>query len=69
MKSNIKKVNAEFEVVLFDNKKTFTIKKEEEKITFYDELLIEDVINRKFNERSENVTVKENPAKITVLAG
>jgi len=51
MKNSFKKVNAEFEIVEFDDKKTFTVRKEEEKITFYDEKLIEDIIIKKFNDK------------------
>lgn len=51
MKNSFKKINAEFEIVEFDDKKTFTVKKEEEKITFYDEKLIEDIIIKKFNDK------------------
>lgn len=55
MKNSIKKVNSEFEIVEFDDKKVFTIKKEEEKITFYDESLVEDVISNKINETYKRI--------------
>lgn len=50
MKNSIKKVNTEFEVIELEDKKVFTLKKDEEKITFYDEALVEDVISNKINE-------------------
>lgn len=51
MKNNLKKVNVEFEVLELEDRKTFTIKKDEKKVTIYDEKLIEEVINKKFNDR------------------
>ena len=51
MKNSLKKINSEFEIIEFEDKKTFTIKKLEEKITFYDERLIEEVISKKFNDK------------------
>jgi len=47
----IKKVNIDFEVVEFDDKKTFIIEKDEKKVKIYDERLIEEIISNKFNER------------------
>lgn len=55
MKNSFKKVNSEFEVVEFTDKKVFTIKKDEEKITFYDEKLVEEVINNKINETYKRI--------------
>ena len=51
MKNSIKKVSAQFEILEINSKKTFSITKDKEKITFYDERLIEEVINRKFNDK------------------
>ena len=50
MMNSIKKVATEFEIVEFDEKKLFSIKKEEEKISLYDSNLVENVIDRKFND-------------------
>lgn len=47
----LKKINIDFEVVEFDDKKSLTIEKDEKKVTIYDEKLIEEVISNKFNER------------------
>lgn len=51
MKNSFKKTSQEFEVLEIENKKTFIIKKDEQKITFYDERLIEELINNKFNQK------------------
>lgn len=51
MKNSLQKVSTEFEIIEFEDKKTFTITKEKEKIVFYDEKLIEEVIEKKFNEK------------------
>jgi len=50
MMNSIKKVATEFEIVEFDEKKLFSIKKDEEKISLYDSNLVENVIDRKFND-------------------
>lgn len=50
MINSIKKVATEFEIVEFDEKKLFSIKKDEEKISLYDSNLVENVIDRKFND-------------------
>ena len=55
MKNNIKKVSSEFEVIEFEDKKVFTIRKEEEKITFYDEQIVEEVISNKINEKYKKI--------------
>lgn len=47
----LKKINIDFEVIEFEDKKTFTIEKDEKKVKIYDEKLIEEVISNKFSER------------------
>lgn len=52
MKNSLKKVNSEFIVVEKENNSKFTINKnEEEKITIYDEELVEKVIDANFNQK------------------
>jgi len=47
--NSLKKVSSEFEIVEFNVKKSFSIKNKEEKITIYDENLILELIDKKFN--------------------
>jgi len=51
MTNNLKKVTTEFEIVEFADKKTLTVKKEKEKIIFYDELVVEEYIDKKFTNK------------------
>ena len=53
--SSFKKINSQFEILEYEDKKTFTITKEEQKITFYDDKVIEDVISKKFNEKYKQI--------------
>lgn len=47
--NSLKKVSCEFEIIEFDDKKSFSIKNKEEKITIYDEALATELIDKKFN--------------------
>ena len=47
--NSLKKVSSEFEIIEFDDKKSFSIKNKEEKITIYDEALATELIDKKFN--------------------
>ena len=47
--NSFKKVSSEFEIIEFDNKKSFSIKNKEEKITIYDDGLATELIDKKFN--------------------
>ena len=51
MKNSLKKVNSEFTIVEKDNKEKFTLYKKEEKILFYNEELIENIIDSNFNKK------------------
>lgn len=52
MKNSLKKINSEFIVLEKENQSKFTItKSEEEKIIIYDEEIIENVINNRFNQK------------------
>ena len=47
--NSLKKVSSEFEIIEFDDKKSFSIKNKEEKITIYDDDLVTELIDKKFN--------------------
>lgn len=47
--NSLKKVSSEFEIIEFDDKKSFSIKNKEEKITIYDDGLATELIDKKFN--------------------
>lgn len=47
--NSLKKVSCEFEIIEFDDKKSFSIKNKEEKITIYDKALATELIDKKFN--------------------
>lgn len=67
MKNNFKKINKEFEIIELDDNKTFTISKKDEKIIVHDAKIIENVIEKKFNEKYKrllyiimNITTSED---------
>lgn len=51
MKSELNKVSKELKIVEIEDSNSFVIKKEKETITIYDESLIEEIIERKFQDK------------------
>lgn len=51
MKSELNKVSKELKVIEMEDSNSFVIKKEKETITIYDESLIEEIIERKFQDK------------------
>lgn len=51
MKSELNKVSKELKIVEMEESNSFVIKKEKETITIYDETLIEEIIERKFQDK------------------
>lgn len=51
MKSELNKVSKELKIVEMEDSNSFVIKKEKETITIYDESLIEEIIERKFQDK------------------
>ena len=51
MKNSLKKLNSEFIVVEKEDNVRFTISKNEEKISIYDEELVENIIDNNFNQK------------------